>query len=115
MLPPARDGSRLRTSWVGAKRMIHQLLRDGSEESARKVLALVHSDDDRVAYMAATQILDRTLGRVTDQPQAGGDNETNARLALERLSVDQLRALIDAVRAGAVKAADGVIEGDVVG
>ena len=99
-----------------AKRLVGDLYRQNTAAGAEAIIALLQCDDPRVVYMAATQIMDRTLGRVTDKPQFGDDASVGSRLEVGRLTIDQLRALIEAVEAGAVKAAeDEAIDGEVTG
>jgi hypothetical protein len=91
------------------------LLHEGTPVAAQRLLALVNSDDERVAVMAAIQVLDRTLGKPTDMPQqAGGgagsldvsvlDADEREELLIHLAGIQRLRALV-ATRLAAKEAA----------
>lgn len=82
--PPSGGGS----SFKAAKKAALELLRDITPEAAQKLRDLVSSPDDRVAFMAVTQVLDRTLGKAGDLPQ--GIDETGG-MDLSHLTPDQMR------------------------
>jgi hypothetical protein len=43
-----------------------QICREASPEAARKMVALMGSDDHRVAYMAAEKVMERAWGKPKD-------------------------------------------------
>ncbi len=63
---------------------------EASPEAISKLRALIHSDDERIAYLAATAILDRAFGKPKDYDPAA---EKKARpIDLSRLSDEELDA-----------------------
>ena len=56
-----------------------RLYRDASPKAARKMIALLESDDDRVVLLAAEKIMDRSWGRVKDADPGQADPEAAER------------------------------------
>jgi hypothetical protein len=57
------------------KRAAYKLLNDYTPSAAQRLIALTESDDERIAVVATNSLLDRTLGKASDQ----GSNEDSAR------------------------------------
>ncbi len=54
------------------KKEIRQLAREHSEDAFKRIVKLMGSDDERVAFMAAKEVLDRAWGKPKDDPDAAG-------------------------------------------
>ena len=50
-----------------------RIYRDASPEAARKMVAMLKSDDDRVVLLAAEKIMDRSWGKVKDADPGQAD------------------------------------------
>jgi len=94
------------------KREALQLLQDGTPDAARRLVELTLSKDDRVAVVAITQLMDRTIGKASETPQ--GDAEESAQIDLSVLPPHRLRemsealAVVRAIRAEAAALASRV-------
>ena len=97
----------------GEYRATVQLARQKSREAMNRLIELMQSSDERVAFMAAEAVLKRAWGN-REPPQ--DDKSNGVRLDLSRLTLDQIKTLAIAVQAGAVSApalpaAETVIDG----
>jgi hypothetical protein len=70
---PARGAAAARSSVRAAKKHALALLAEATPQATRKLILLLDSDDDRVAAVAASHILDRSLGKPGDLPQLADD------------------------------------------
>ena len=75
-----------------------RICREASPEAARKMVALMDSDDPRVAYMATAAVLERAWGKPREyDPNA--DPESKLKIDASKLTPEQrnqLRALVRA-------------------
>jgi hypothetical protein len=74
--PPWTEGTGTaarRSSVRAIRRETLALLSEGTPRAARVLLAMLDSDDERCRAVAASQILDRVLGKPSSEPQATDD------------------------------------------
>jgi hypothetical protein len=80
-----------------------QIAREYSEKAVRRLIELVDSDDERVAFMASQALLDRAYGKPRDHaelsPIEAPKNEERRRKVVARLVAD-LNAMAAAMHAG---------------
>jgi hypothetical protein len=88
---PFPKGVTHNTSLRAVRKQALELLHTGTEAASRRLLQLAESDDERVAVIASTQVLDRTLGKVSDAPQG---QEGSAKLDLAVLTPDERTELM---------------------
>jgi hypothetical protein len=58
-----------------ARKQALAILAEGTPESARKMMELVRSTDERVAVIATKEVLDRTLGKAGEGPQVADSSD----------------------------------------
>ena len=66
LTPPFQPGHAGAGGFRKPRRQALQLLHDGVVAASQRLLSLVNSSDERVAVMASIQILDRVLGKPTN-------------------------------------------------
>ena len=73
-----------------------QIARQFSEKAVRRLIELVDSDDERVAFMASQALLDRAYGKPREAPQslpaadpAAAERQSRARALMIRLLDEQ--------------------------
>jgi hypothetical protein len=69
------------------------LARQAAPDAVRRLMELMHSDDERVAAVACNAILDRALGKPRQAPEADGKDEI-ARLSDAELSERLVGSLV---------------------
>jgi hypothetical protein len=94
-------GGRNGTYWETVK-----LARDASPEAMQKLIALMSSDDERVASVAANGVLDRAWGKPKDYDPKEATN-SGLRFDIAALSPEERSVLLAIIRRGAVKQATG--------
>jgi hypothetical protein len=75
-----------------------RICREASPEAARKMVALMDSDDPRVAYMATNAVLERAWGKPREYDPSA-DPDSKIKMDASRLTPEQraqLRALVKA-------------------
>ncbi len=78
-----------------------ELARSKSTKALRKLAELMDSDDERVAYMACTALLDRAWGKAAQVVHVDGQINHNH---VTEFSEQQLEAIAAGSSAGAAKA-----------
>ena len=94
-LTPFEPNNQVRGGWKSAQRAAHALLVAATSDAATALIGMLQSPDERVCAVAAAQILDRVLGKPSDQPQ--GQDETQA-VDISHLSPEQHTELIGYLR-----------------
>ena len=105
IMPGANGGTLMRgrppnnrTSFAATKKIVWEMLVAAVPEAITRLVQMLRSDDERVAAVAAAQILDRVLGKPSDQPQ--GQDDAAQSFDLSHLTPDQhieLAAALDTV------------------
>jgi hypothetical protein len=80
----------------GAYRDCLMAAREASKEAIEKLVGLMRSEDDRVAFMAATAVLDRAFGKPKEQ-DASAEKPRVDLSALSSKQLAQLRAIVGAM------------------
>lgn len=106
LLKPVQKGQVLNpTGKSGVYLQCQQLAREHSVEAVQRLVELMRSkDDDRVAFMAVSALLDRAWGK----PKEMKPEETNTQTAvdLSKLSDEHKRLLLEMFRSGVLKAGE---------
>lgn len=105
--PPGNGGG---TSWKAVRKQVLASLGEMTPDAVTRLKELMNSEDDRVAVVATTQILDRTLGKPGELPQVVPD--ATAAINVDRLTPaeqSELAAALATVRRLAEKA-QGVVD-----
>jgi hypothetical protein len=94
--PPGRKGGNGSGSgWKSTRKAALALLHEATPDAALRLLELARSEDERVAAVAITQIMDRTLGRPSEIPQGADDGDRS--LDLTRLTMAERAELLGAL------------------
>jgi hypothetical protein len=91
---PGRKGGN-GSGWKSTRKAALALLHEATPDAALRLLELARSEDERVAAVAITQIMDRTLGRPSEIPQGADDGDRS--LDLTRLTMAERAELLGAL------------------
>jgi len=92
---PGNGAAAARAPWRATRRAALDLIREAVPEAVATLVRNMHSPDERVATVAAEQILNRALGRPGYHPQ--GDSDTAEVLDLSHLSAGERQEIADAL------------------
>jgi hypothetical protein len=93
---PATGAAAGRSSIKAIRKAGLALLATGTEQASQVLLDALRSEDERVRTVAATQILDRVLGRPGEKPHEPADEEEQE-LDLSNLTDEELAELRAAI------------------
>jgi hypothetical protein len=79
------------TGLQGEYQQVRRLCADHSLEATRRLIELMRGDDERVAYMAVTSILERGIGKPRDH---SGEESALAKIDLTALSQADQQTLV---------------------
>jgi len=75
---PARGAAAARSSIRAIRREALAVLAEGTAAASSRLLKLLESDDERVVAIAASQILDRVLGKPSDRSQVPDESQRSS-------------------------------------